>query len=384
MSAAPAPRPAVSVVVAFRDRELERARRFLDSLAGQSVGDLEVLFVDSGSAPALREPLRRLVEAAGGRYLHSETRGHPWNRAQALNAGARRATGRFLTTTDVDLVFPPRFFEAVLAAAAEDRVVYVAPAMLPRGFAGWDDLAAGARHPAARRGIGYGGCQVVASEVFARLGGFDEYYRYWGVEDRDLHRRLLAVGLTEVWLDDAPRPLHQWHPPADVKTPGSLPVGLWGRMELHFLRHQGDVVRNGDGWGRLLTAADRPALAFVDDEAGRLAARPDLHRFTADPYSPRSIGALLAAFWELPPGAALAVGGAALPRRRAAADLLLRAVRRPLRTAGSALDYRSNVLHGFVAELAHRKPPELLDYYLDLPADDGVSVLVRGGGDGPR
>lgn len=375
--------PSLSVVLAFRDRELERARRCLDSLAAQRGGDFEILFVDFGSAPALREPLRRLAEATGARYLHSETRGHPWNRAQALNAGARHARGPFLLTTDVDLVFPPGCLAGLAAAAREGQVAYLAPVDLPRGFDAWDDPAAAAGQPLFPR-TAYGTCQLVAREVFARLGGFDENYRYWGIEDRDLHRRLLAAGLSEVWLDDVPRPLHQWHPPADVKTRGFLPAGVWGRMELHYFRHLGEIERNGDGWGRLLTAAERPALAFVDDEAGRLATRPDLHRFAADPYAPRSIGALLAAFWELPPGAALAVGGAFLPRRRRAADLVLRALRRPLRWAASALAYRPNVLHGFVAELAHRRPPELLDYYLDVPEGDGVSVLVRGGGDGSR
>lgn len=375
--------PPISVVLAFRDRELARARRCLGSLAAQREAGCEVIFVDYGSAPALAEPLRRLCEELGVRHLRTETRGRPWNRAEALNVGARQATGRHLLTTDVDLVFPPGLLAALQAAAREDAVIYVAPVALPPGFDRWEDTQALAGLPLFPR-TGYGTCQLVPREPFVRLGGFDETYRYWGIEDRDLHHRLTAAGLAEVWLDDVPRPLHQWHPPADVKTTGFLPPGVWGRMELHYLRRRGQIERNAGAWGRPLTVADRPALAFVDDAAGRLRNAPRLHRFAADPYALRSIGALLQALWKLPPGDALAVSGASLPRRRPSADLLLRALRRPLRRAGTALDYRSNLLHGFVAELAHQEPPELADYYLDLPEGDGTSVLVRGDGDGSR
>lgn len=374
---------ALSIVLGYRDRGVDRVRRCLDSLAGQTVRDFEVLLVDSGSIPATGEAVRRAVEGHPfGRWLYSETRGRPWNRSHALNVGIRRASGEYLMTSDVDMVFPPDFLAHALERCTPQRVLYCAHHFLPRGFADWERLSTYRdRLPVAPR-TAFGACQIAPRTVVAGLGGFDEFYRYWGVEDRDMNRRLLGAGLEESWINDETAIFHQWHPPADLKTPGFFPGGLWGRMERHYLERRDEVVRNGEDWGRPLSAAERPVLGFLDLERGTLLDRRELHRIAPSPYQQQSIASVLRTFWDLPRGEALAVAGAALPHRFAPLDALLGVTNRLLRWTGHDTEagYRPNVLHSFLAELVHPPPGEVADYYLDLPDGTGWSLLLRAGG----
>jgi hypothetical protein len=49
------------------------------------------------------------------------------------------------------------------------------------------------------------------------IKGYDEYYRIWGFEDKDLARRLTELGISTHWINDQNPPLyHQWHPPANT------------------------------------------------------------------------------------------------------------------------------------------------------------------------
>jgi hypothetical protein len=288
-------------------------------------------------------------------------------------------------TSDVDMVFSRAFLAALAAELREDRVVYCFPHQLPTGFTDWTDPD---RHASTLEAAGksaFGGCCALSRELFHRLRGFDEFYRYWGVEDRDLNARLAAEGVEEAWLNDvtgAPPLFHQWHPASDHKTTGFLPPGFWGRAETRFLSRRGETVRNGPDWGRVETAASRPALAFLDLDAGRLRDRHDLVRLRGNPYDHRFLSQVLRTFWDLPSGHALAVSGAALPRASRPVDGLLRVVNALLRRTplGAEVGYRTNRVHGFLAELVHgaeTAPGPVADYYLGFPAEDGIDLLVR-------
>ena len=374
------PGPLLTVVYGFRDRDLDRVRRSLDSLARQTFPDFRVVFVDYGGAAENASEARRLVEGYGFcDYFYSDARGLPWNRAHALNTGARQAESDYVMTTDVDMIFPPEFLGTAMEEASPERVLYCSCRLLPRGFSDWDRVdgnGAGGRQ-AGRSARG--GCQVIAAEVFRRLRGFDEYYRYWGIEDRDFHSRLTRAGLQEVWLDQRATIYHQWHPPIDWETAGFMPDGLWPRMQAYFYRSRDRLVRNSDRWGRVLTPEDRPVFGFLDFDGRRLRTDDRLKSFDGRYDSGREAGRLVGAFWELPPGHGLAVPGASFPGRRRWTDGLLRGANSVLRCAGSPtrLGYPPNVVHSFMAELSETDGDRLADLYLDFPADGGVSLLVR-------
>jgi len=371
--------PRLSLVVGFRDRDLERVTRLLDSLIRQSCQDFELLFVDYGSRPELSAAARALVERAPfGRYLASQTRGHAWSRSQALNIGGRRARGELLATTDVDMIFDPGVVEALLHHANDDRVVYGRVHFLPRGFRDWGRVSDQVGKVPVSGPTGLGGLCCLPTARFREIRGFDEHYRYWGIEDRDLNLRLRRLGMKEVWMEGAPI-FHQWHPRQDEKTSGFLPLGVWGRNELHYLRHQSQVARNTEDWGRILKEEDRLALDFLDAEGKRLAPRADLHRLDLRPYGNRELARCLRAFWDLQSGHALALGRASIPHKTKSLTLLIRVVNAALRQLGieAEIDYRINQIHSFLPELIQAHEELLADHYLDLPFGLGVSILVR-------
>lgn len=373
-------RTPLTLVFGFRDRDPARIRRSLDSLARQSFSDFRVVFVDYGSDAATAVSIRSLVEGYEFcDYLYSDTRGLPWNRARALNTGARRAESEFVMTTDIDILFPPDFLATVIEEVSPAKVLYCYHHFLPKDFSDWDRFAGmqSSLRPAGKTALGP--CQVVATAVYHRLRGFDEYYRYWGIEDRDFHHRLTKAGLREVWVNDRTAIYHQWHPPVDWETDGFMPDGLWPRMQTYFYRSRDRLVRNTESWGRLLAPEDRPVFGFLDFESRSLLEDDRLERFDPRCDSGREAGKLVSAFWELPPGHALAVAGASFPGRRGWADGLLRLANGALRRAGTStrIGYPPNVVHSFVAELAESAADQLGDLYLDFPANGGVSLLVR-------
>lgn len=134
---------ALTIVFGFRDREVARVGRCLASLAQQTFRDFEVLFVDYGSQSQTAVAVRSVVEQYDfARYIYTETRGYPWNRSHALNIGGKQATGTYLMTTDVDMIYPPDFLDVFMAHAAEDRELHIAPHLLPQDFTDWDNAPA--------------------------------------------------------------------------------------------------------------------------------------------------------------------------------------------------------------------------------------------------
>lgn len=373
---------ALTVVAGFRDREIERLERWLESLAAQGFRDFTAILVDYGSARPLAEAARAAVERREFcRYVYSDTRGQPWSRARALNVGGRRADSDYLLTTDVDMVFPPGFLAAAMHRAAPDLLVHAHCTFLPPGFSDWSSLSTASAPPAkstTRQALG--GCQCLQTRIFREIGGFDEYYRFWGVEDRDLAERLRLYGLEASYLPPEVAMFHQWHPSRDDRSDGFLPLGAWGRMNDHFQAHRSEIVRNAGSWGNVVASESRSVLRFLDFDNGSLVEGPELRLLDVRPDRPRETRYLVGAFWELPPGHALAVDHAFFPRPSAVADLLLRAINGLGRRLawGTRLGYPPNRLHACLTDLLEHNAGEIEDFYLGFPALDGVSLVVRG------
>jgi glycosyltransferase involved in cell wall biosynthesis len=371
----------LSIVFGFRDRDTERVDRCLASLARQTFHDFEVIFVDYGSASATARAVRSIVERyAFCRYIYTETRGYPWNRAQALNVGARLAESDYVLTSDVDMIFPKQFVQVVMDQAHPHKVLYCYHHFLPKDFSDWDHLDDYAgKLPTATRHA-YGPCQCITRELFYQMRGFDEYYRYWGAEDSDMNARLGLLGLEEVWLVDKTHLFHQWHLPVNYDTREFMPEGLWGRMQIHRFRNQNQSIRNSERWGRIYSSEDRPALRFLDLEHSRLYECDDLAILDLPPNRNHSLSRLALYFWNtLPSGHAVAVDHAFYPHSNKLADRLLRYQRRALRALGRSaeIDYRPNRLHSFLVDFIEQNEDMIADYYLDFPALDGVSLLVK-------
>jgi len=261
----PAP-PKFSVVVAFRNREIARVRRFLAGFAAQTCRDFELIFVDYGSDPGLSAETEDLLGGhAFARYLYNDTRGMPWNRAHALNSGAWTSRGEFMLFTDVDLIYSRGVLAALAAAADSKAVLYGGFCLLPRGFAQWQRLDSGeiAGLPSGPSDS-LGAIQVVPREAFFGVQGFDEFFKVWGVEDFDLNRRLVLAGCASRRLS-LPAVYHQWH--ASGAEP-EMPAGWLEVMNLHSVAGLGKEGRDRRPRGLRLDAGLRPSRRADLRESG--------------------------------------------------------------------------------------------------------------------
>ncbi len=250
----------LSVLVAFRDRELVRVERFLKSLDLQEYRSFELVFVDYGSNPALAKEVRNCVTRyPWAKYVFNETTGMPWNRGHALNSAARQAKGEYLLCTDIDLIYSQKALTRLIDAADPDVLVSASFYLLPKNFSKWDKLRTGefADVPLSHPNT-VGAIQLLSRQAFYATGGFDEFFRIWGVEDFDFRARLQRKGIGEKRVESVPA-YHQWHPSA---ASPEMPIGWLEVMNFHSMTRVLNAQRDPDSWGRCLTTHDRPALVI--------------------------------------------------------------------------------------------------------------------------
>ena len=206
----------VSVVTICRDG-VRDARRLVRSVQEQAVDvPVEIVVVDDGSREPVADVLRGLE---GPAELHVVRREGTGNRAAARNAGVAVSSGELLVLVDADQEAPPGWLQ--------DHVRWhrAVPGLLLNGHRRHRSVADGAEwrpevrervtavfsHNYARIAVAWYlqfSCNLsLPADAYRTLGGFDEDYQGWGLEDTDLgyraHRDGLAIAhSTHAWTWD--------------------------------------------------------------------------------------------------------------------------------------------------------------------------------------
>lgn len=262
----------LTIVIGYRNREAIRVKRCLDSLNNQSWKKFTVIFVDYGSFPEISIEIEKVVnQYPFCQYVYNETRGMVWNRAHALNSGIRLSESEYVMTTDIDFIFSENFIKRMMENVSIDNKIHSKCFYLPENFNEWDGLNNSPTNFKRGDESGLGGVMLVAKKWFDEINGFDEFYRYWGLEDRDINERLLHLGLNNIWIEAEQNPVyHQHHPFENLKNKNYMPVGWWTEMEFHFHELKSQLVRNKNGCGKLLKKENRPALQYFESNKNGL------------------------------------------------------------------------------------------------------------------
>lgn len=178
--------------------------------------NIEIIIVDDGSNDGSAD---RMEESIGKQVVLHRL---PTNNGRAItrNRGAAQASGELLLFMDCDcLPADAGFIAAHLRRFDADVVASTGPVVgTGQGF--WHDYQArsSARRAALHaRGIGCAGSTqnlMVRRDRFKAVGGFDEDYRAYGFEDRDLLIRLGQLG-SIAWAQDA---IVEHHDDLDLAT----------------------------------------------------------------------------------------------------------------------------------------------------------------------
>lgn len=251
----------ISIIVGFRNREAERVKYALDSLANQSLKDFEVIFIDYGSDESIAQETKALVSKYDfAKYIYSDTIGWLWNRAHALNTGIKKASGDIMLFYDIDLIVEKDFLKNIATLKYDTHFYTFSCFYLPLHF----DLQ---NKVLEKDGIHYeqnyvGLCAVSRSAVL-NIEGFDEYYMVWGGEDDDFYKRLSTNDLTrkQIPATDS-KVFHQWHP---IQAPVK-PTAWYLIMVNHLFSTKQNRELNSE-WGASYALKDRPVLNFIADHS---------------------------------------------------------------------------------------------------------------------
>lgn len=259
-------KPFVTIIYCFRERELERVKRSIDSLNQQDDSDFEVIFVDYGSTSRVAQVTNELVLSYTGldiKYIYNNTQGMPWNRAHALNTGIRFAKADFVFTADIDLIFKRKFISTLKGLNSVNKAIFFPVFLLPKKFTSWALLENYENFE--RTGNQGLGISIIPIGIIKKINGYDEFYSFWGYEDNDLFQRIRNIGVETEFHDEEVLMYHQWHPNFfDNHT--RFPKGWRMFMENYFKAMLNkEIVRNRNNWGVLFNSSERPALLILND-----------------------------------------------------------------------------------------------------------------------
>lgn len=225
--------PCATVVVPTYNRA-DLLRLTLESLRGQSRDDFDVVVVDDGSTDGTRAVVDEFARTLRLVYVFQPDEG--FRAARARNLGLRLAEAPVCVLVDCGVVLHREAVDRHVAAQAvgdvvvgrllgfdqddghRDTLVHLWTSHAPdAGFARLaerpdladprEDCLAAVPGPLASWpapwALFWTANVSVATELLVQVGGFDEAFRSWGVEDTDLGYRLHRAGGRYHWADDA-------------------------------------------------------------------------------------------------------------------------------------------------------------------------------------
>ena len=202
----------ITILYPYRNRDLERVKRSLDSLTLQTDQRFKVLFVDYGSTPKQAYLVKQLINNyAFAIYLYTYTGLQPWSRAKALNVGLQQVTTDFVFTSDIDMIFSPHLVSTLYEIMHTQKAIYFNVGFLSRE----ESFLEKPFHKytlAFTSDVGAQGLSFFGVEALKAVNGYDEFLHFWGAEDIDIHNRLERLGLSSFFYKEAILMVHQWHP----------------------------------------------------------------------------------------------------------------------------------------------------------------------------
>lgn len=238
-------RPKVSAIVATYNWP-EALDLVLDGLSRQTYRALEIIVADDGSGPATAALVDAWAAKSGLPILHSWQEDKGYRLARSRNLAASKASGDYLIMLDGDGLVLPTFVEShmrwaepgwltvgrrcyvrrwlaerVLASRTPlhrwPRAALAALALLggsnrPFQLVTWPMSAARRKNRPTDWDKAQGGNLGLWRKDFLAVGGFEEGFEHYGLEDSDFVIRLYRSGVRRITLEHADPVLHLWHP----------------------------------------------------------------------------------------------------------------------------------------------------------------------------
>mgnify|MGYP003114338527 CR=1 FL=1 len=248
----------LSIIYAYRNRDICRVKKSLDSLAQQSTKAIEVFLVDYGSSVTFSSEIKEVCKSYDFvNYNYCPTQHQPWNKSRALNSVIKNLASDFCFVADVDMIFHPDFVKKALQLQRTETTVY-----FQVGFLSMKEEVEGKKYKEFsnyRKSTSEAtGLSMFPVKVLKKLRGFDEFYHFWGAEDTDMHVRIRNACYPIKFYDKDVLMLHQWHPSYRSKEAKKLTkeVQISGIVQLNhehfnFAKKHNIAQVNPEAWGEV-------------------------------------------------------------------------------------------------------------------------------------
>ncbi|MDR7372325.1 glycosyltransferase family A protein [Flavobacterium aquidurense] len=276
----------ITILYIFKDKEVGRVKKSLDSLLCQTHKGFKVLLVDFGSgADKSTEIQNVLKQYSFVEYLYSYHLHQPWSRSKAINIGLRQVSTPYVFVADIDMLFHKEFVATLNDLKSSDRAHYFKVGFLTENESkinkDFEDYSI-----AFTSSIGAQGLSLFPTEALLSIRGFDEFFHFWGSEDEDVHARLKMNGLKVNFFDKKVLMLHQWHPTyrnsLEKKLTTSLQHNTISKINQEHFRTNSmlnDGIVNTENWGNVITKNQFENLAKPDVFLNVQNKKPEIDNF---------------------------------------------------------------------------------------------------------
>ena len=367
----------VSIIFGYKDREVIRLTRCLESLREQVFQDFEVIIVDYGSASPNAARVKALADDCPFcRYVYTETRGRPWNRAHCLNIGIKLSKREYVFTCDMDMIFPSMLMKRLVDEIDPKSVFHVITNYLDKSFCDWDNID---DYPLKVENYGGRGILVIPRKVAVEIGGYDERYFHWGCEDNDLHARLKLHGLEvrkkakEIFIH------HQWHPISYGQTPQYIPDDLDGTLYDYYYKNKGKIIRNNGLWGEVEEHGNRKLISMLNFDEDKLNKDDDVYVFDEYPRDYFVQQKLVKFFYRAPKGSLLVIKNLEYPISSNLLDRGLNFINRFMFEKMGlkfGVGLCRNEIHRYVYLLIEANDASIDDYYFNFNLQGSPVTLI--------
>lgn len=250
----------ITIVYPYRNREIKRIQRSIDSLVQQSKQNFNVIFIDYGSDEKSAEAAETLLKKYDfTSYTYLSVKDQPWNKCKALNYAVKKMDSDYCFVADIDMIFHSQFTAILEQYLDPNKATYFQVGFLSQQETK-KDKAFESYEINFKTNEEATGMTLFPVSCLKEINGFDEFFHFWGAEDTDIHNRLKNAGCQVEYYDEKLLMLHQWHPNYRKRETKTLnkELQLSGIVEinhqhlLHNLKTNATKV-NPKGWGNVIT-----------------------------------------------------------------------------------------------------------------------------------
>jgi len=261
----------ITILYIYRNRELERVKRSLDSLIAQNNQEFKVVFIDYGSSASVASEIKKLISNYSFvTYHYTYCSSQLWSRSKAINIGLHLVKTDFVFIADIDMIFSPDFVQTMENIKSPKQSVFFKVGFLSeketqihKQFQDYEIV-----HESSP---GAQGLSLFPTEALLKIRGFDEFFHLWGSEDEDVHARLKMMDLDVRFFDEKILMLHQWHityrNSLNKKLTTILQHDTIARINQEHCRMNlvfKNCIVNNENWGNSISKDQFEALAKPD------------------------------------------------------------------------------------------------------------------------